>query len=179
MSSCASISNKISREESTKLTKKNIHAIEGTYEFLPYKSFGTDGKRVYNLSGNIKNIDQYLVGEEIAFISKSDYTVDIKLVSQDEISFSFKNRNTLVYETTIKMKLKSNGLIYLDNKYVKTTGIPFIFGGIIVSKIHVGITKEGDFLLNYTHDSFASILIMVGGHSYNNRHYYKKINTSP
>lgn len=179
LSSCVSFSNKVSKKESTKLTKKNIHAIEGTYEFQPYKSFGINGKHVYNLSNNIKNIDQYILGREIAFGSKSDYTVEIKVVSQHEVSFSFKNKNTLVYETTMKMKLKSNGFIHLKNKRVIVKGVPFIFGGITSSKMRIGLSKEGNLLLNYAHDSFASILIMVGGHSYNHSHHYKKINTSP
>ncbi|MBC8753457.1 hypothetical protein H2O64_02160 [Kordia sp. YSTF-M3] len=178
LSSCASFSNKISKKESVRLTKKNIQDIEGTYEFQPFKSFGARGNRVYDVSNDIKNIDQYLVGEAIAFGSKTDYTVDLKVVSQHEISFSFKNKNTLVYETTLKMKLKSNGLIHLDNKYVKATGIPFLFGGITSKKMRIGLSKEGNLLLNYAYDSFGSILIFSAGTSYNHSHHYKKINSS-
>jgi hypothetical protein len=179
LSSCASFNNRISKKESIKLTKKTIHDIEGTYEFQPFKSFGARGKRVYDVSNDIKSIDQYLLGREIAFGPKSYYTVDVKVISKNQVSFAFKSDNNLVFETTIKMKLRSNGLIHLKSKHVKIKGIPFIFGGITSSKMRIGLSKEGNLFLNYAHDSFTSIFIMVGGHSYNDLHHYKKINTLP
>lgn len=179
LASCASFNNKISKKESIKLTKETIHNINGTYEFQPFKSFGASGKRVYDIDTDTESIDFYILGTRLTFGPKSSYTVDVRVISKNEISFTFKNKDTLVFETTIKMKLRSNGLVYLKNKHVKVKGIPFVFGGITSNKMRIGLSKEGNLLLNYAYDSFASILIMAGGNSYNRSHHYKKINTLP
>jgi hypothetical protein len=179
LSSCATFSKKIITDDRAKLTKETVHDINGTYEYQPFKSYTGSGKNIHKVNTNREELDFYIVGTRSTFKLKESFTVDVKVISKNQVSFAFKSDNNLVFETTIKMKLRSNGLIHLKSKHVKIKGIPFIFGGITSSKMRIGLSKEGNLFLNYAHDSFTSIFIMVGGHSYNDLHHYKKINTLP
>jgi len=172
-------SKRIIKDDRVKLTKETIHDINGTYEYQPFKSYVGSSKNISKTNTNIEELDFYIVGTRSTFKPKEAFTVDVKVISEDQVSFAFKTNNNLVFERTIQMKLRSNGLIYLKNKHVKVKGIPFVFGGITSSKMRIGLSKEGNLLLNYAHDRFASILIMAGGNSYNRCHHYKKINTLP
>lgn len=177
--SCATYSKRIIKDDRVKLTKETVHKINGTYAYQPFKSYIGSGKDIQKVDTNREELDFYIVGTRETFRPKEAFTVDVKVISKNQVSFAFKSDNNLVFETTIKMKLRSNGLIHLKNKHVKVKGVPFIFGGITSSKMRIGLSKEGNLILNYAHDSFASILIMAGQHGYNDCHHYKKIHTTP
>ncbi|WP_298512378.1 hypothetical protein [uncultured Kordia sp.] len=175
--SCASYSNKISKKERLKLTKNNIQKIEGVYEYQAFRTFEANRKSMYDVDNDIENLDYYILGTRLS-LNPIKHTVEVKIVSKDKISFTFKRNDVFVSERTIKMKLRSNGFLHLKNKHVKVKGIPLLVGGITSDKMRIGISKNDDLLLNYAHDSFGSFIFFVASRGFNRFHFYKRINPS-
>ena len=175
--SCASYSNKISKDQQSELTKSNIHSIEGVYEFEAFESFVSKGGDVYEIDNDIEYPDYYILGTRLK-LNPADVTMVVKIVSKNKISFTLKRKNTFLFEKTIKMKLRPNGFIHLKNKHVEIIGVPLLIGGIESEKMRIGISENGDLLLHYAYDIFGSLIFFSSGTRYNRTHYYKKINPS-
>jgi hypothetical protein len=72
-------------------------------------------------------------------------------------------------------KLRS-GLFYLDNKFLKRNGIPYLAGGYTHHKTRIGLSKNNGLMVNYAYDNSGALLLIIGaGSSYNLGYHYKRI----
>jgi len=74
----------------------------------------------------------------------------------------------------LKGKYKK-GMFYLDNKFLECHGVPYIFGGCNNNKRRIGLTKNGNLLVNEAIDNSGALLLIIGaGYSYNITYEYER-----
>ncbi len=183
-SNCASFSTKIIKNKITKLDRENIQTIEGRYEISCYNAYylSTYGKR---------EIVQYENPEDATTVNSftntiipkrgtdTNYTVDIKLLSDTEIQFTYRSKNTVVSQTTMEMKLRKNGMIHLKNRETNIKGVPMIFGNITVEKSRIGVQKNNDLIITNVDFIAGGFLILLGDtRRTNTSFYFKRVQAS-
>ena len=118
LSSCASFSNKITRDQTKKLTKENVQNIEGTYEIECYDSYFKmrSGREIvqYDKPNGGATINRFTNTSYIDPIIVKKLVVDIKLISNTEIKFTYRQEDTIIKETVLGMKIRRNGMLLLS-----------------------------------------------------------------
>lgn len=177
LSSCASFSSRIVKNNKTKLTENNFNKLEGNFELFPDISYTDKGNpEIIKSKASLNSFYYFVSKNKTEFDSLANYSVELKWINSKKIKFIFKKENAKIDSTEISGKLKKNGLFHLDNKYVKRNGIPFIFGGYTSNKTRIGITKDNGLLVNYASDVSGALLIIIGdGFSYNSAYHFKRI----
>jgi hypothetical protein len=182
LASCASFSTKIVKGKTTKLTKENIQNIEGTYEIQCYDSFFKSrvGRKIIqfknpnrdafvNYFTNTYNIDSTIIKKLV---------VDIKLLSDKEIQFTYRHQDSIINETILGMKLRGNGMLHLKNRETTIMGVPFIYGNFEIYRSRIGLSKSKDLIINHAYHITGVALILLGdSRTSNTSYYFKKINT--
>lgn len=178
LSSCASFSDKMIKENKAALSENDLSKLEGKYELFP------DLK--YDEKGNVQNIDSqdsktrynlnYFVKSEDSKYDYDDfYVVEVKVLSENKIRFVTKKNDAVTDSVELTGKLK-NGFFYPDNKYLKRNGIPYLAGGYNNHKTRIGLAKDNGLLVNYAYDNSGAILFLFwAGSSYNLGFHYKRI----
>ncbi|MCR4032510.1 MULTISPECIES: hypothetical protein [Flavobacterium] len=176
--SCASFSDKMVRDNKSPLLENDLSKLEGKYELFP------DLK--YDEKGNVQTIDSqesqarynlnYFVKSEKSKVDYSDsYSVEVKLLNKNRLQFITKKDNEIMENAEVGGELK-NGFFYLDNKYLKRNGVPYLAGGYNNHKTRIGLSKDNGLLVNYAYDNSGALLFMFwAGSAYNLGFHYKKI----
>lgn len=187
LSSCASFSKRRFRNEIENLNTENITKLNGNYSFNPIKRYYNFGKP--NLEDNNSDSLRY-TNAYIFLLNKSLYKYDkfdsiSTLKNKFEISLQLENENLLkikvsnnlkiIKDTTLTGKFRK-GMFYLDNKFLECNGIPYLFGGCRNNKRRIGITKNGNLLINEAVNNEGALLLIIGGgFSGNTTYEFKKI----
>lgn len=179
--SCASFSKKGFRKEVEKLDKTNITKLNGNYSFYPIKKYiGNDKKEGNNISDSLKyyfNAYDELNGElayppkkigfDSLFKKENEYQISLNVENKNNLRIKVSENSTVIKDTILTGKHKK-GMFYLDNKFLKCWGVPYLFGGCQNNKRRIGITKKGNLLINEAVDNGGAILVIIaGGYSYN------------
>lgn len=176
--SCASFSDKMVKDNKSPLLENDLAKLEGKYELFP------DLK--YDEKGNAQTIDSqesrsrynlnYFVKSEKSKVDYSDnYFVEVKLLDKNRLQFTTKKGNEIMENAEVGGELK-NGFFYLDNKYLKRNGVPYLAGGYDNRKTRIGLSKDNGLLVNYAYDNSGAVLFMFwAGSAYNLVFHYKKI----
>jgi len=178
MCSCASFSDKMIRENKTALSENDFSKLEGKYELFPDLKYDEKGNPEIIDSQDYKtrnNLNYFVKSEKSTYDYDNSYFVEIKLLSQNRIKFITQKNNIKIDSTELGVELK-NGLFYLDNKYLKRNGIPYLAGGYNNHKTRIGLSKNNGLLVNYAYDNSGAILFLFwAGSSYNLGYHYKRI----
>lgn len=176
--SCASFSDKMVKDNKSPSLENDLSKLEGKYELFP------DLK--YDEKGNAQTIDSqesrsrynlnYFVKSEKSKVDYSDnYFVEVKLLDKNRLQFTTKKGNEIMKNAEVGGELK-NGFFYLDNKYLKRNGVPYLAGGYDNRKTRIGLSKDNGLLVNYAYDNSGAVLFMFwAGSAYNLGFHYKKI----
>ena len=185
LSNCASFSTRMIKDKITKLNQENIQTIEGRYEIACYDAYYvssyTKRKIIQNRNTMYPETVNYFTNTIIPRRGNNiNYTVDIKLLSDTEIQFTYRSKdNIIVQQATLEMKLRKNGMIHLKNVETNTKGIPLIFGNITVKKSRIGLRKNKDLIINNVDFNAGGFLILLGdSRRSNDSFYFKRIFTS-
>ncbi|MEP0262806.1 hypothetical protein [Dokdonia sp.] len=182
-SGCASFSKKEFSREYVRLEKNSISKLDGQYRFYPKKCFGDYYKDVPSDSLKYKNLFQNIVYEEreererwdSLTAPKKDLSVVLKLNGNTELSITVFENKKIVRDTVLTGKLRQ-GMFYLDDKYLKIRGIPFLFGGYNSNKRRIGISKNDGLIVNEAYGNEGGILIILGsGYTSNASYEYERI----
>lgn len=184
LSNCASFSNKDFKNEYRKITKSEINSLNGKYSFFPIKKFDKkNGNSNYEISKNIINSYSYTTNDILKFEDQDSiqnihtlYSVELKITNDTELNIELFKNNYSVKKQQIKGKLKKDGLFYLDNKYQKCTGIPYLFGGCSNNKRRIAISKSNTLMINEAVDNTGALLFLFwAGPSYNSTYEFKRL----
>lgn len=177
LSSCAEYSNRMITKNKTYLTDNDFLKLEGTYDLFPEFKYAYSGKReaIDTLRIEAYNLNFFISSNEMKYNISEKYNVDVKFINKNRIRFITQKDNIKIDTIELGGKLR-NGLFYLDNKYLKRNGIPYIFGGYTHHKTRIGLSKNNGLLLNYAYDNSGALLLIIGaGSSYNVGLHYKRI----
>jgi hypothetical protein len=182
-SSCASFSKKEFSREYVRLEKNSISKLDGQYRFYPKKCFGDYYKDVPSDSLRYKNLFQNIVYEgrderkrwDSLTAHKKDLSIVLKLKGSTELNITVLDNKKVVRDTVLMGKLRQ-GMFYLDDKYLKITGIPFLFGGYRSNKRRIGISKDDGLIVNEAYGNEGGVLIILSsGHTSNISYEYERI----
>ncbi|KQB39577.1 hypothetical protein [Flavobacterium aquidurense] len=181
---CASFSKKDFKEDYISLNAVDIYSFNGKYTFAPIKKY--DKKNEHSDLESIKkyiNSYHYITNDILKFENidstvnnVSQYYIELKILNTTELSIElFKNNNSLKKQQ-IKGTLKKDGMFYLDNNYLKCTGIPYLFGGCNNDKRRIAISKNNNLIVNEAVDNSGALLFLFwAGKSYNSAYEFKRL----
>jgi hypothetical protein len=185
-SSCATFSKKRFRKEVQKLKIENISKLSGNYSFNPIKKYYSLGKPEVtdNITDSLRNNNAYMfllnqsLNKHIKFdsISKTKNNFQLNLAIENNIlKVKVLAGSAVIKDTTLTGKYR-NGMFYLDNKFLECNGIPYFFGGCRNNKRRVGLTKNGNLIINEAVNNEGALLLIIGaGYSYNLTYEYKRV----
>lgn len=184
--SCAMFSKKRFRKESDYLTENNIGKLEGNYSFHPVKRIFNSGKKSQNdtIPDSLvkNNAYDFMLHTDYKSIKKfdsirnseNDYVLNLELENLNRLRIKILENTTVIKDTFLSGKYKK-GMFYLDNKYLKCHGVPYLFGGCSNNKRRIGLTKNGNLLINEAVSNDGAFLIIIGaGYSYNVTYEYQR-----
>lgn len=183
---CASFTKKRFRKEIENLEEINLNKLEGNYSFHPIRRYYSLGKEDPNdkIPDSLvrNNAYDFLVNEnyekrkEFDSLRKkeNEYQVSLNLENSKKLRLKVLENSTVIKDTMFIGKYR-NGMFYLDNKYLDCNGIPYLFGGCRNNKRRIGLTKNGNLLINEAFSNEGAILLIIGaGYSYNVTYEYKR-----
>jgi hypothetical protein len=185
--SCASFSKKRFRKEVQNLEIENISQLNGSYTYNPIKRYYSfekpKPKDIVPDSLMNNNAYMFLLGkylnEKDKFDSisqlKNNFNIDLRLENNNLLKIKISDNSKVIKDTTLTGKYKK-GMFYLDNSFLDCNGIPYLFGGCRNNKRRIGLTKNGNLLINEAVCNEGAFLLIIGsGYSYNLTYEYKRI----
>lgn len=104
--------------------------------------------------------------------NKNFIRFEIRIINENTLNIIFNEQNLI---TKYNYKIKKNGFVKITNK-TKISGIPYLIGGIQVTKIELGKTKSNQLIINGTKtDESAVLLIPVSFPKENFTYKFEKI----
>jgi hypothetical protein len=184
VSNCASFSKKDFKNDYTKINESNILSFNGKYTFFPVKKFDNKNKNSdFDLSGSYINSYNNITNESLKFEDRDSilkgttiYHIELSLVNNTVLNIELFKNNYSIKKQQIKGILKKDGMFYLDNKFLKCTGIPYLFGGCNNNKRRIAISKNNNLIVNEAVDNTGALLFLLwGGLSYNSAYEFKRL----
>ncbi|MCP2026657.1 putative GH25 family protein [Flavobacterium sp. HSC-32F16] len=178
VSSCASFSNRMINKNKSSLSENDLVKLEGTYALFPDLKYDEKGK-VHSIDSQDPetryNLNYFVKSEKSKYDYSDSYMVEVKFLDKNRLQFITKKENAIIENVELGGKLK-NGLFYLDNKYLKRNGVPYLAGGYDNYKTRIGLSKDNGLLVNYAFDNSGALLFMFwAGSTYNLGYHYKRI----
>ena len=184
---CASFSKKAFEAEFQNLEKENISKLEGSYALNPIMKY--KDKVPEEVKSNETLPDSLVTNNAYQFMVTPNYSykknlyrrsenhnrsINLKFQTANLLSVKVYEDNTVIKDTILSGKYKK-GMFYLDNKYSKSSGIPYLLGGVNNNKRRIGLTKNGNLLVNEAHsDNGAFLFLFWAGTDYNLTYEYQK-----
>lgn len=181
---CASFSNKDFKNDYTKINESELNSFNGKYSFFPIKKFDKkNANSDFDLSKNVINSYNYSTNEILKFDDRDSilngetkYHIQLNILSDTELSIELFKNNYSIKKQDIKGELKKDGMFYLDNKYLKCNGIPYLFGGFTNNKRRITLSKNNNLIINQAVDNTGAILFLFwAGASYNGVYEFERL----
>ncbi len=186
LSGCGvSFSKRHFKDDLIKLNSKNYERLNGAYSSNPQADYNPKAK--YFLTDSVlKKINTYnlFTNKPLVFskldsleLRNSTKKFALRFIDTEHIEISYLINDVVKSSEIIKGRIKKNGLFYLDNKYFKSNGIPYLWGGIDVKKRRIGLSESGNLIFNGAYCREGALLFLfAAGTSYNNAYEIEKIN---
>lgn len=181
---CASFSAKDFKKNYTSINPDNLHLFDGKFSFFPIKKFDkkTEHSNIETLKKYI-NLYNFITNESVKFNDidsilngKVNYQIELKIISDKELSVELFKNNQRIKKQQIKGELKKDGMFYLDNKFLKCTGIPYLFGGCQNNKRRIAISNTNNLIVNEALDNTGALLFLFwAGQSYNSAYEFQRL----
>jgi hypothetical protein len=181
---CASFSAKNFKNDYTSINPGNLHSFDGKFSFSPIKKFDkkTEHSNIENLKKYINSYN-FITNESIKFNDIDsilngtiNYQIELKIITDKELSVELFKNNQSIKKQQIKGELKKDGMFYLDNKFLKCTGIPYLFGGCQNNKRRIAISKNNNLIVNEALDNTGALLFLFwAGPSYNSTYEFQRV----
>jgi hypothetical protein len=181
---CASFSNKDFKNDYTKINESELNSFNGKYSFFPIKKFNKkNANSDFDLSKNVINSYNYSTNEILKFDDRDSilngqttYHIQLNILDDKELSVELFKNNNSIKKQQIKGELKKDGMFYLDNKYLKCNGIPYLFGGCNNNKRRITLSKNHNLIINEALDNTGALLFLFwAGQSYNGVYEFKRL----
>ena len=165
------------------LNEKNLTELNGNYSFYPLKAFREGFNDLDADSLRFTNSYQEIINENwnqrqktnSTLKKESIYLVKIKITESKKLDITLLENGFEIRDTILNGKLK-NGMFYIDNKYLKCKGIPYLFGGCENNKRRIGLSVNNNLITNEAvNNEGAVLLILGGGANYNDSFEFKRI----
>lgn len=171
--SCAtfkSSSNKIST-----LEKSNLELLNGRYEISSIEHL--DKFKSFDYHNFLREIDRKILKDTLNIDSTKFNQVELKVLDRRRLEIKYLEDDKVIRRRTIKTKLKKDGYLYLKNKNIGFSLVPYLFGGLDVKRTRITINENDDLVLDVSHfqGGAAFLIIFLDAGTYRYKKTYKKI----
>jgi hypothetical protein len=128
------------------LEKSNLNLINGRYEISSIEN--TNEFRSFEYHNFIRELDRSIWKDTLNIDSTKTNHLELKLINNRNLEVTHLENDNVIKKRLIKVKYKKNGFLYLKNKNVKFKMIPYILGGLDVTRTRIKITKNKDLVLD-------------------------------
>ena len=173
MYSCATFERGYKKIDKQKITAQNISLINGTYPIYPVAEINDKVKKdtILQNEKTFRNIYSELTNNNKKL--DSEYTFTLNSID-NYVSFSLLKGDTIIESKKIKVKIKRNGFVYLKNTKTGFNGIPYLFGGSNQVRTRLGLSNNGELIVNKAYDATGAFLFFFwAGYAYNTCNFYK------
>ena len=184
---CATFSKKRFRKEVEYLEKETVSKLNGNYSFNPIKRYYSFSKpepkdsSIELLRDN--NAYMFLLNKTLNENDKFDsisklqnnYHLTLNIENNKSLKIQVLENSKIIKDTSLTGHYK-NGMFYINNIFLECNGIPYLCGGCRNNKRRIGLTKNGNLLINEAVCNEGALLLIIGvGYSYNLTYEYKRI----
>ncbi|MGX7666736.1 hypothetical protein [Flavobacterium pedocola] len=165
----------------TKFDKQSISRINGEYSIYPIDSTGSFSDNEFNNEFNnafIKFYRKYgrVVRDTLKLSKLHDYSLKLEIKNEAEIELKYLKNKNIIKQLKLPYEIKPDGYLYLENKNRLYQGIPYLFGGVDIKKIRLGMDPAENLIIEEVYHSSGALLFIFGdSKTWHNRNYYKKI----
>jgi hypothetical protein len=179
---CASFSKKDFKNDYTKINETNLASFNGKYTIFPLKKYGLQ-KEFSNTDTLSKYINSYndITNENLKFddtksVLNEQYLIELSIVNNTILNIDLFKNNSSIKKQQINGRIKKDGMFYLDNKFLKCHGMPYLFGGCRNNKRRIAISKNNNLIVNEAVDNSGALLLFIwAGYSYNSAYEFTRI----
>lgn len=160
-----------------KLTENNLTRINGQYKIRSENdSFTVNTHIVYHNAFEKFYRRKGRSSKDTTKIDDLDnYSFEIKQLGNKQIEITYLKDKVCFRKYTLDYKLKNDGYVYLKNKNFKTSGIPYLFGGIDIKKLRLNSIDNYLVIEEVYHSSGAILLIFGDSKTWNYINRYERI----
>lgn len=97
-----------------------------------------------------------------------NYTFEIRLIEKKHIEVIYLKDNISVRKFKLKYELKADGYVYLKNKNLKVSGVPYLFGSIDIKKLRLSFIDNYLIVEEIRHSSGAILFIFGDSKTWHN-----------
>lgn len=154
-----------------KVNSKNYHIFGGNYENAPFIRI-TDKNQMSDISGNqVACLRDYITLKDEVYLEACDTQklVHLKIEKKEKDYFlvmNYENSEGKSLEYWLKGKFSSGFFRLYGSRQSDMRGIPYIFGGVNVSDIKLGLDKDRNLIIErYWDNSGAFLFVFWAGNS--------------
>lgn len=176
ITSCATYNQNKIGFNNQKLVKCQLQILEGLYRITPKHEYGYHGFIVEDSITQEPILPNYLhLGSVVSEDGQKTF-LEIKVVDHEHLKFLLLRENQVVDSIKIRGVLKDNGMFHFKDNTSSSQGIPGLAGSIQHSKTRLGLTKNGDLLVQYAYSQYGAFLMIFGdGRGGNDTYSFERI----
>lgn len=132
--------------EQSALNKSNFHVLNGRYD-----ANSTEHLEQFNsfeYQNFLREIDRKILRDTLNFDSTKSYQFELKTLSEKELQVTYFANNETIRKRVIKTKWKNDGFLYLKNKNIKFSWIPYLLGGLRVKRTRIKLNEDQDLVFD-------------------------------
>lgn len=170
--SCATFPKSSSNQQ--RLTENNLTGINRQYKVKPERDSLID-----NTPNNYHNaFEMFYRGtgrgskDTMVIDNLDNYTFEIRLIEKKQIEVIYLKDKISFRKFKLKYELKADGYVYLKNKNLKVSGVPYLFGGIDIKKLRLSFIDNNLIVEEMRHSSGAILFIFGDSKTWHNTDKY-------
>lgn len=176
ITSCATYNQNKIGFNNQKLTSSQLKKLEGLYKITPKHEYGYHGFIVEDSITQEPILPNYIRLGSIVSEDAEKTLLRIDVVDNEHIKFLLLRENQVVDSIRIRGVLKDNGMFHFKDNTSTSQGIPGLAGSIQHSKTRLGLTKNGDLLVQYAYSQYGAFLMIFGdGRGGNDTYSFERI----
>lgn len=104
------------------------------------------------------------------------YSFSIEVLNQSELKISYLKNNIVFKKFNLEYKLKDDGYIYLKNRNLHISGIPFLLGGNDLKRLRLAVEPNNLIIEEVYHTSGGFIILFTDFKTWEYRNTYRRLN---
>lgn len=179
MSSCASYAPRMIKKVKSELSPGESSLLNGTYSMIPLATYNRKGNERESYKNSYHKEFKDLKLTDANFDSLANYKVTLKLLDNKTLRSVLVKDGQKIDSIKITGKFRSSGMFHFKGNNLSCTGIPYILGGCSANKTRIGLTKNGNLLINRAYSSGGAMLLIFGaGSAHNTASSFLKLKSS-
>ncbi len=157
LQSCATFVN--NSDANQKNDESNIDLFNGKYEVssMEYQD-KFDSYEYHNL---FRELDRKILKDTLELDNNNTYHINLNFINNNRIKIDYLSNGYIFRSRIIKTKLKKDGYLYLKNKNVGFSLIPYLFGGLDVKRTRLSINEDENLVVEVSHFQGGAALLIL------------------